>query len=106
MICRIWHGWTTPENADAYEHLLTSEIFEWIAGKQIPGYQGIELLRRAQGDTIEFSTMMWFDSMDAVRAFAGEDHEIAVVRPEAQALLLRYDLRSAHYEVRKPRADG
>lgn len=104
MICRIWHGWTTPANADAYERLLTSEIFEWIGSQQIPGYRGIELLRRVAGDTVEFSTMMWFDNLEAVRAFAGPDYETAVVRPEARALLLRFDQRSAHYEVRKPRS--
>jgi heme-degrading monooxygenase HmoA len=104
MICRIWHGWTTPANADAYEQLLKTEIFEWIAGQHIAGYLGIELLRRRTDSEVEFSTMMWFDSLDAVRAFAGADYETAVVRPEAKALLVRYDARSAHYEVRKPRS--
>jgi heme-degrading monooxygenase HmoA len=103
MICRIWHGWTTPANADAYETLLKSEIFHWIAGRHIAGYQGIELLRRQDGDLVEFITMMWFESMDAVRAFAGEDFASAVVLPAARALLHRFDDRSAHYEVRQPR---
>ncbi|MFL5493654.1 MAG: antibiotic biosynthesis monooxygenase family protein [Gemmatimonadales bacterium] len=103
MICRIWHGWTTPANADAYEHLLRSEIFEGIAARQIPGYQGIELLRRTAGDSVEFVTMMWFDSVEAIRAFAGGDYEIAVVPPAARALLQHFDPRSAHYEVRKAR---
>ncbi len=103
MICRIWHGWTTPANADAYEHLLRSEIFEGITGRQIPGYQGIELLRRTAGDSVEFVTMMWFDSVEAIRAFAGADYEMAVVPPAARALLQHFDSRSAHYEVRKAR---
>ncbi|HET8625529.1 MAG TPA: hypothetical protein VFM14_18355 [Gemmatimonadales bacterium] len=102
VICRIWHGWTTPENADAYERLLRSEIFQGIAEREIPGYRGIELLRRPADDLVEFVTMMWFDSFDAVRAFAGADYEIAVVPPSARALLHRFDARSAHYEVRKP----
>jgi heme-degrading monooxygenase HmoA len=100
MISRIWHGWTTPANADAYEALLQDEVFEWIEGKDIPGYQGIQLYRRPVGDEVEFITVMWFDTMDAVRQFAGEDYETAVVLPQAQALLAHYDARSAHYEVR------
>lgn len=105
MICRIWHGWTTPANADAYEHLLRSEIFRGIAGRRIPGYQGIELLRRPVEDSVEFVTLMWFDSIEAVRAFAGADYEVAVVPAAARALLERFDARSAHYEVRRPRSE-
>lgn len=100
MISRIWHGWTTPENADAYEALLKSEIFVGIQNRQIDGYRGIQLLRRDLGDEVEFVTIMWFDSLDAVRAFAGEDYEVAVVPPKAQAVLSRFDERSQHYEVR------
>lgn len=99
MISRIWHGYTTSANADAYENLLRHEIFDWIAGKQIPGYWGIQLNRRELKDEVEFVTIMWFDSLDAVRAFAGENYETAVVLPQAQALLAHYDLRSQHYEV-------
>jgi heme-degrading monooxygenase HmoA len=106
MICRIWHGWTTPENADAYERLLRSEIFQGIAARRIPGYHGIELLRRPAADSVEFVTLMWFESIDAVRAFAGADYEVAVVPPAARALLGRFDARSAHYEVREPRHAG
>jgi heme-degrading monooxygenase HmoA len=103
MICRIWHGWTTLANADRYESLLRTEIFQGIEGRRIPGYRGIELLRRQEEGSVEFVTMMWFDSIEAVLAFAGADHEVAVVPPAARALLERFDLRSAHYEVRKPR---
>jgi heme-degrading monooxygenase HmoA len=103
MICRIWHGWTSPEDADSYERLLRSEIFHGIADRDIPGYQGIELLRRPGSDAVEFVTLMWFDSVDAVRAFAGPDYEVAVVPASARALLKRFDQRSAHYEVRQPR---
>jgi heme-degrading monooxygenase HmoA len=103
MICRIWHGWTSPGNADAYEQLLRSEIFQGIAARHIPGYLGIELLRRPSADSVEFVTLMWFESIEAVREFAGADYEVAVVPPAARALLQRFDARSAHYEVRKPR---
>jgi heme-degrading monooxygenase HmoA len=105
MICRIWHGWTSPADADAYERLLRSEIFQGIAARDIPGYQGIELLRRPAADTMEFVTLMWFDSIDAARAFAGADYEVAVVPAAARALLQRFDARSAHYEVRQARRD-
>lgn len=100
MICRIWHGWTSPAHADAYERLLREEIFVGIAARATTGYRGIELLRRDAGAEVEFVTMMWFDSLDDVRAFAGDDHERAVVPPAARALLARFDERSAHYEVR------
>jgi heme-degrading monooxygenase HmoA len=104
MICRIWHGWTTRENADAYERLLRTEIFHGIADRRIPGYRGIELLRRNDPEPVEFVTLMWFDSLQDVRLFAGPHYETAVVPPAARALLLRFDERSAHYEVRQPRA--
>lgn len=99
MITRIWHGWTTAQNADAYERLLRTEIFEGIAARRIDGFRGIDLLRRAQGEEVEFVTIMWFDSLAAIRAFAGEDYEAAVVPPAARALLRRFDSRSAHYET-------
>ena len=102
MIARIWHGWTQPENADAYEKLLKEEIFMGIAGRKIPGYQGIRLLRRAlDSGEVEFVTIMWFESLQAVKQFAGEDYEAAVVPPKARKLLARFDQRSQHYEVRE-----
>lgn len=63
MISRIWHGWTKHENADKYEALLKEEIFVGIQGRQIAGFQGIQLLRRNVGDEVEFVTIMTFDSI-------------------------------------------
>ena len=100
MISRIWHGWAAPANADAYESLLKSEIFVGIQDRRIVGYHGIQLFRRNVADEVEFVTVMWFDTIDAVRAFAGEDYEVAVVPPKARELLSRFDARSQHYEVR------
>lgn len=100
MIGRIWHGWTTPENADAYESLLRHEILLGIQDRQIAGFRGIQLLRRSLEMEVEFVTIMEFDSIEAVGAFAGEDHEVAVVPPKARALLSRFDERSRHYEIR------
>ena len=103
MISRIWHGWTTPANADTYEALLRSEIFEGIKNRNIAGFLEIDLLRRDKPNEVEFVTIMWFESLDAVRTFAGADYEVAVVPPAARAVLSHFDARSAHYEVRERR---
>jgi heme-degrading monooxygenase HmoA len=100
MVSRIWHGWTTTGNAEAYEALLKSEIFLDIQDRRIAGYRGIQLFRRNLKQEVEFVTVMWFETLDAVRAFAGEDYEEAVVPPKARELLSRFDDRSQHYEVR------
>lgn len=101
MISRIWHGYTRTENADTYENLLKEEIFTGIRDRNIPGFREIQLFRRELGNEVEFITVMWFDSLDAVRAFAGEDYEVAVVPPKARAVLSHFDERSQHYEVRE-----
>jgi len=100
MISRIWHGYTTKANADSYEDLLKKEIFTGIIDRKIKGFNGIDLLRRNFGEEVEFITIMWFDSINAVRDFAGEDYEQAVVPPEARVLLSEFDKKSQHYEVR------
>lgn len=104
MICRIWHGWTEPRNAEAYEKLLRTEIFPAIVARAVPGFRQIELLRRPLDNEVEFITVMWFDTLDAVRAFAGEDYQTAVVPPKARAVLARFDVRSQHYELRDQRS--
>lgn len=101
MIIRVWHGWTTPENADIYENLLKTEIFPGIAVKNIPGYRGIELLRRETGGEVEFITQMRFDSLQSVKDFQGEDYETAYVPEKARQVLSRFDARSQHYEIRE-----
>ncbi len=103
MILRIWHGWPTPANADAYQSLLKEEIFVGVGNRRILGYRGIRLLRRTVDGEVEFITIMTFDGLDAIRQFAGEDYEKAVVPPKARALLARFDERSQHYEVRAER---
>lgn len=103
MISRIWHGWTTPGNADTYEQLLKEEIFVGIQNRNIRGFKSIQLLRRDIGEEVEFVTIMLFDSLEAVREFAGEDYEVAVVPEKARAVLSRFDERSQHYEVRAER---
>ena len=96
---RIWHGWTTHENAATYAHLLHTEILPGIAAKNIPGYQSIDLLRREHADEVEFTTVMTFGSLDDVVAFQGEDYRRAYVPGSAQRVLERWDTEAAHYEV-------
>jgi heme-degrading monooxygenase HmoA len=99
MISRLWYGWTTHENAAAYQSLLETDILPGIANRHIEGYRGAHLLKRELENEVEFVTILWFDSIDAVRAFAGEDYEAAVVPPKGRVLLSRFDARSAHYQT-------
>ena len=101
MIARIWHGWTTFDNADNYERLLKEEIFPGIAAKNVAGYRGIQLLRRPLASEVEFITVMWFESWDAVKQFAGENYETAYVPAKARKILARFDEKSQHYEVKE-----
>lgn len=103
MISRIWHGWTTHENADTYEALLKEEIFVGIGNRHIPGFHGIQLLRRELENETEFITIMTFDSLSAVKEFAGQDYEQAVVPEKAREVLTHFDQRSQHYEIREER---
>lgn len=98
-IKRVWHGWTTPENADRYQKLLHDKVLPGIEAKAIPGYQSIELFRRDLGHEVEFVTIMTFDSLQNVIDFQGEDYTRCYVPDAAQTLLERWDERSAHYEV-------
>jgi antibiotic biosynthesis monooxygenase (ABM) superfamily enzyme len=95
---RIWHGWTTRDNAQAYQDLLHTYVFPSIEAKTVKGYRSIELLRRPAGDEIEFVTIMTFDDIDAVKAFVGEDYETVYVPERARAVLKRFDQKSEHYD--------
>jgi antibiotic biosynthesis monooxygenase (ABM) superfamily enzyme len=99
MICRIWRGWTTPENAPRYEAVVRGEVIPEIEARHIPGFVSIDLLRRAHAEGVEFTTIMWFDGLDAVKAFMGEDYEVAHVPERARAVLSHFDTRSAHHEL-------
>lgn len=103
MISRIWHGWTTHQNADVYEELLKEEIFVGIQNRHIPGFKGIQLLRRQLENETEFITIMTFDTLDSVKEFAGSDYEQAVVPEKARAELAHFDQRSQHYEIKAER---
>ncbi len=97
MIARIWHGYTRPEHADAYEAMLKPELLPGIS--KVKGYQGSYLLRRTAGHEIEFITIMLWDSIDAIRAVTGPDYETAVIPEERRKYLAHYDPKSAHYEI-------
>jgi hypothetical protein len=97
MITRMWHGWTGPEDADAYQRFLLDELFPSM--RRIPGFHGADVLRRSDGDEIAFVTLTRFASLDAIRAFAGEDYETPVFEPRALALLSRYDRHAVHFDT-------
>src|ERR1700712_3062652 len=99
VVKRIWHGWTTPENALAYETLLRNHVFPGIEAKKLRGYRSIELSRRELGDEGEFMTVMDFDDLESVKAFVGEDYETVYVPDRARAVLKRFDQKSQHYEL-------
>ena len=99
MIARIWHGWTSFDNADTYEDLLKKEIFPSIQNRNIKGYRKISLLKRTLENEVEFITIMLFDDLSAVKEFAGKDYEKSYVPDKAQKILLRHDKFSQHYEI-------
>jgi heme-degrading monooxygenase HmoA len=105
-IKRIWHGWTTPENADRYERLLHDDVFPGIEAKGIPGYRSIELLRRDLDGEVEFVTIMTFDSLQNVIDFQGQDYQRCYVPDAARKVLKRWNQVSDHYEVRESRVYG
>ena len=106
MIKRIWHGWTTPENAAKYEAVLQGEVFPGIEAKRIPGYRRMELLRRDHAEEVEFITIMTFDSLQSVIDFQGEDYARCYVPDAARAVLSRWDQVSDHYDVLDTRDYG
>ena len=99
MIARIWHGWTTPAQADAYQHLLCTEVLPDIEARGIAGLLQMDVLRREDGEEVEFTTVLLFDTLEAIERFVGPDATVAHVPPAARALLARFETRSRHYEV-------
>jgi hypothetical protein len=100
MICRMWHGWTSPEKANAYDSYLRHELFPRVErelGAQ--GYRGFHLLRLNRGSEVEFVTMLWFESFENVKGFAGDDYAKPVISEKARPLLARYAERVEHYEL-------
>jgi antibiotic biosynthesis monooxygenase (ABM) superfamily enzyme len=100
MIARIWHGWTSRENAEKYEKLLREEVLLEIAKRAIPGYNGAEIfIREAEDEEMEFITLLRFETLDAVKVFAGKDYQQPVIPPECRKLLKHYSEKSRHYRI-------
>lgn len=97
MIARIWHGYTKPEHADAYEAMLKPELLPGVG--KVKGFEGSYLLRRDAGAEIEFITIMLWDSLDAIRAFAGRNYKDSVIPEERRKYLSRHDAKAAHYQI-------
>jgi heme-degrading monooxygenase HmoA len=97
VITRMWRGWALAERAHEYERHYRSEVLSVLQG--VPGFAGARLLRRTTGSEIEFVSLTFFDGLDAVRAFAGPDYEVAVVADEARRVLTRFDDHVSHYET-------
>jgi heme-degrading monooxygenase HmoA len=97
MIARIWRGWAPRERADDYQRHYETEVTEHL--RAVNGFRGAQLLRRAEGAEVAFTSITWFSDLDAVRGFAGADYERAVVEPAAQTALTRWNERVAHHEV-------
>ena len=104
MICRLWRGWTTRENADSYERIVRGEVIPGIEARRIPGFRHIDLMKRDRDGEVEFQTLMWFDSMEAIKAFVGDDVSVSHVPDVARGALERFDDRATHYEVIDRRA--
>ena len=99
MIARVWRGWTTAENADAYEQLLQNVVYPGL--RKVNGYLGGYIFRQNGEDEAEFVTVNLFESLDAVQAFAGSDYEVPVFEPEARRLLSKIEPVARHYEVKR-----
>lgn len=99
MIARIWHGWTTAANADALEHLMCATVIPDFEAREVAGLLQIDMLRRDDGDEVEFTTVLLFDTVEAIERFAGHDATLAHVPPDAGALLARSDPRATQHIV-------
>jgi len=98
MIARHWRGWTKPDDADGYEEFLKRKVLPGLHA--IAGYRGGYILRKDGAAECEFVVINLFDSLEAVKMFAGLDYTAAVFEPEAKVLLSRIENFATHYEVR------
>ena len=97
MIARIWRGWAEPGRADEYQRHYETEVIESL--RTIDGFRGAQLLRRDEGDEVLFTAITWFVHLNAIRAFAGDDYEQAVMEEPARHALLHWDERVIHHVV-------
>lgn len=97
MITRMWRGWTSAANSESYQDFLLTKLFPSM--RAIPGFLGAEVLCRQEGTEAAFVTLVRFEEMADVLAFAGDDYATPVLEPEALQLLSRYDDRAFHFET-------
>ena len=100
-IIRTWRGWTTPDNAPLYEDMLVNEVFPAVKRKGVEGLEKVSISTQVKMDEVEFFLVLQFDCLDSVKAFAGEEYEVAYIPDNAQRVLLRYDKTANHYELKK-----
>ncbi|MEQ9098555.1 MAG: hypothetical protein RIF36_15890 [Imperialibacter sp.] len=99
MIARIWHGWTTLENEMAYQTILLNEVIPGIKAKKIPGFRKMEVMKRLVDGEIEFTTVMYFESLENIKSFTGDNYETAYVPDRARAVLKRFEKKAIHKEL-------
>lgn len=100
-VARVWRGWTTTENADAYQAIAEGEVFPAIMARRIPGLLRAHVLRSddiVEGE-VEFTTVIWFDSLDSVKGFMGENYREAHLPENARAVLTRFDAEAKHFHL-------
>ena len=97
MIARVWHGATKPEHADSYESMLKPELLPGLS--KVPGYKGSYFLRRDLGHEVEFVTIIFLESLEALKAFAGENYQQSIIPEDRRQYLSKHDAQAAHYEV-------
>jgi antibiotic biosynthesis monooxygenase (ABM) superfamily enzyme len=98
LICRVWRGWTSRDNAADYERVVRTEVIPEIEARRIPGFLRIDLMKRDLGEDVEFQTLMWFETLDSVRGFMGDNYAASHVPDAARRVLKRFDEQAAHYE--------
>lgn len=100
MVCRVWRGWTTMGHAHSYDDYLQKELFPRLDQElRSHGYRGYQLLRLSRGEEVEFMMMLWFESIESVRSFAGDNYETPVISDKARSLLTRFADRADHYQL-------
>ena len=99
-IIRTWKGWTTIKNASIYEDMLINEVFPTIKKNGVTGLEKVSISTRNKNEEVEFFIFLQFDSLDAVKSFAGENYENAYIPANAKQILKRYDKTAEHYELK------
>lgn len=100
-IIRTWRGWTTIENAPIYENMLINDVFPTVKKKGVNGLEKVSISTQTNNDEVEFFLVLQFDSLEAVKTFAGENYKLAYIPENAQRVLKRYDQTAEHFELKE-----